>query len=1083
MSRKIWIGLAALVVVVLLVAGGFTAYFFTQRQRQHASWLTSAEAQRAAGDYHLAKASYGLYLANYPNDVAVLRDYVDAAREIETNRRRTLRQAAVGLNQMLKFLPTDDPDRARVTAELLDLYVATESWGDLQYFAQQQLSLNADDDRMVFHRALALFRQGRLDEAERTFKVLVDRGSQIAEAYGRVASSLMDRRLELQAQDVLDRGLEAMASDPEMRVVRANFFKNHLKPEQAEAELDLGLEVSPDHAGVLLSKAQFASGRREFGEAANLAERALALDESQAVAHSVLAHAYKRSGRLDEAIDLLNGMDPLLRIDTPSIPLALAEMLYGAGRLDEGDAVVERYLLAYPNHQAIRDYFAGRRLLLENNCESAIRQLSIVYDEQPSFAPAHFFLVAALLDCGRRSDARSTLEMYIRNQPQDDSARAIMAREFGRFEDPATLMDMAQAVLTNQNATAESLVMAALPMYDAAAMHASTDRAAALAVQMLEEAISRAPEMSGAYRGLADVHAAEGNLAAAEDVLDRGDAAGVDGDTFVFSRANLAYRRGELGRVGELINLDLAGERLDADRVSSWSSFLVGRSLFDLASSALRLGIEKAEAERRIGLEIELARVAIKDGAVDSALAQLDGLAASVADGAEEDRQALVMARMEGAEALMKGSASGDYGRARAIVEGIPEESRDTYYELVLVELLMAAANPDLAGAATALDSVLDRDNGNLRALMARAEVARLLGDLAGALRFAEEAALRAPALESAQLHLADIQVQMDSLPQARMTLERVLERKSTSVEAMLRLGDVYMRQLNRDKTSAMLRQLDEAVKDDVGAQLEVAALRGRFLQMSGEAGEAETMLLAMYARAPDDLELARNLAESVFRQGRKDEAIDILEAFASGHETNPDAWIALSRMYRKRAETQHYNKASTALTRALVIDPRNLRALREMVLTQISLGHYTDALAVADRLLVLRPDDADMMYHKALLLTRRPEEVDRALALVTDAIMRRDSGQYRFLRGVILLGTKAYTTALIDFEAVARSQRVTTAQLDLALAEAYWGVGDGDRARRFLESAVKKGNRGSRLDSARLQRVEALIQREAAAI
>jgi predicted Zn-dependent protease len=103
--------------------------------------------------------------------------------------------------------------------------------------------------------------------------------------------------------------------------------------------------------------------------------------------------------------------------------------------------------------------------LIEGDYGRAIEKLTLVNNEQPTFSPAQFFLVVAYLEAGEREKASNTLDIYLRNHPEDESARALMAREFSDRANSESLRQMASGMLSNAGADAESLVQAALPMF------------------------------------------------------------------------------------------------------------------------------------------------------------------------------------------------------------------------------------------------------------------------------------------------------------------------------------------------------------------------------------------------------------------------------------------------------------------------------------------------------------------------------------------------------------------------------------------------------------------------------------------
>jgi len=1073
MSRKFWIGLAATFLLFVLLGAAVAGGFYIHRQRQIQRWHEAGEKYYNQGKYHLAKSNMGLYLHNHPKDISALRTYVDASLHLVENRRGNLKAAAVGLSQMLKYMPDDDPRRPDVVQELLQTYKKTQSWGNLRYFAKQQLDAHPDNQDFAYYNALALYRQGRFDEAEKALDKLVSEKTHHAAVYYMLASLLSDRRLASQALDVLDKGLKAMPKDPAIRVERAKYFWDRHDYATAMKEVDKALELDPDDYDALVTKAHFDNEHRHFDPAIELAKHALKVDPHQGEAYSILSHAYKRTGRIKEAIKLLSNMDPLLRVDNPATMLALAELQYANKDLDGGDKTVDEYLASYPSHEAIRDYFAGRRALLEGDYEKAIKELSLVYEEQPTFAPAQFFLIVAYLEAGRRQEARSTLEVYLRNYPDDENARALMAREFTRYDDPNSMLDMASGVLANPGSDAPTLVQAALPMFNTALMQGNTDRAADLAKRMLEEAIRRDPKLAEAYTGLADVNTALGDTGKAHQAIQRALKAGVPESELALSEANIDFREQHIDDVEKRMESAFAAPHLKSDQVLRWTKFLTSRNLDALALKGIGIAIKKLPDEDQLPLLIDKARILADKGQIDAAHKLIEQVTPRVAGADDSVVQGLNDAKLQLAQSLLNSKQPGAVARARAIVEPIRSDNpSNVKANLIYANVLANAPQPDYKGAESVLDKILDKDPNNLRALLARATVNVSQGNFDAATKDAQRAVVVAPAFLPAQLRLADILIQHDELSRAQVALQKALAMHSDNFELMVRLATVYLRQRDRASAHRIIGQLDKAA-DNAEQKQRVAALHSQLLQLGGDYAQAEKVLRQQYKDAPDNLDIAHNLAKSIANQGRRKEAADLLEAFCKRHPDEAAAWIELGQIYEASDDKALISKAMTAFTRALIIEPANTDALREMVQTQTKLGNYTDAMAVADRYLSLKPDDAGMLYQKSLLLTRMASSWPKAEELVTRAISIDDEPQYRSLRGFIYLNTKNYQGAIDDLEAVAKRQTVTNAQLDLALSEAYLGAGKRKQAQHFLNSALKKAKEGEPLDKNRLKRVQ----------
>ncbi len=75
------------------------------------------------------------------------------------------------------------------------------------------------------------------------------------------------------------------------------------------------------------------------------------------------------------------------------------------------------------------------------------------------------------------------------------------------------------------------------------------------------------------------------------------------------------------------------------------------------------------------------------------------------------------------------------------------------------------------------------------------------------------------------------------------------------------------------------------------------------------------------------------------------------------------DEWLAQARRLRLQGQNK---KAIQAFKKALELDPNNVDALNEMGLTHVMIGEQSEAIAVYDMAIALRPDDPRAYINKA---------------------------------------------------------------------------------------------------------------------
>jgi tetratricopeptide (TPR) repeat protein len=90
-----------------------------------------------------------------------------------------------------------------------------------------------------------------------------------------------------------------------------------------------------------------------------------------------------------------------------------------------------------------------------------------------------------------------------------------------------------------------------------------------------------------------------------------------------------------------------------------------------------------------------------------------------------------------------------------------------------------------------------------------------------------------------------------------------------------------------------------------------------------------------------------------------------------------PGHFAALHLLGSIKAQQREFSEAHRLLSRAVAVEPNSIPGLSSLAGVLLALGRAEDALAICDRILHLKPDDAEAHYHRGLLLARlgRPAE------------------------------------------------------------------------------------------------------------
>ncbi|MDX9974083.1 MAG: tetratricopeptide repeat protein, partial [FCB group bacterium] len=307
-------------------------------------------------------------------------------------------------------------------------------------------------------------------------------------------------------------------------------------------------------------------------------------------------------------------------------------------------------------------------------------------------------------------------------------------------------------------------------------------------------------------------------------------------------------------------------------------------------------------------------------------------------------------------------------------------------------------------------------------------------------------------------------------LLEALAALDTVLSQDGANVQALRMAIESCIASDRLPQAEEKLKRIEEVAGTDPSQAAMVAALRGKLYAARGQGDEAEALLRKQFDENKDDLEALRNLAGALRSLKRLPEAEALYREYTERHKDSAEAWVDLAQLCTQQEDPNAVSRASEALTRAMLIDPNNVRAIRQMIQVQLRRGNLLEALNWCNRYLEREPDNPEVLYQKAILLRQRgnlPEAVkslDAAIAMV-------DQAEYKALRGLVYVELKDYGKGLQDLQEVANGPQTSLAQVDLAMAEAYLATGRDELARQYFESAQRKASgENQTVDPQRLQ-------------
>ncbi len=1075
MSRRLWvvalIVLGALVILGLAGAGGFFLY----RQQQTRQWHAMAEAAFEASDWDTATRWYAFYLNRERDDTAALERYAEASLQQEGSRRIGLAQAATAYRQILHY----DPERQDIQLALFELQKKLGAWHEVHYLAGRMLETDPDNVEFKHEQALALYRLGKRSDAVTAYRSLLDEGVATPEAYLNLARLLRETNLTEQADDVLNALATRFSDDPSAFVARSDFFLEGRDTDKAQQEYQQAQALAPDAPEVVMLGARLALAAGDFADAARAARKALEGDPSQARMYLVLAQALTASGDKEAGLDVLRQIDPAVRRDHPELFLQFAEQLINTQDLDEARDVIAAFEKAYPDHQSTLNYLEGRVFLIEGNADAAADRLAGVIELNPAMSPARFFLAVANLLQGKRREARGNLEIYLKENPNDESAKRLLAEAMGVQPDPEQIVQAAQAALGNLDARPDTLISSALALL-ASALRQDTVASQVDTIEgLFTRALEQNPREVRAYGGLVDTYVAAGMPAKARDVLRRAEEAGVPSDELTRALANVDLAEGDPEAAWAAFEKAIAAKQPSVEDARQWSRFFSLREQPDLARRVLTVaaGILSAEPERA-ELAVEGVFLELRAGEDEAALRLLGGVESQVAGHPAAERQ------LQGAKGqlvwhLMELNDAQKIDEARQILQQGSSSHQDDPMLFTLQGIMeLRQAPPNYEKAQSAFQKALEIDSDSVAALMGIASVTASHGALSQAMEFATKAAAIAPKSEGIDLWRAELLFRMQRYLEARNLLETVLAELPGSPAALELLVNTYLATNQLREAERTLQHLESRIGPEANQVEMIKTLRGRILLAQGNAAGAEDVLRVQLAANPDDFSVVRSLTQALAQQQRNEEAETLLRNYAETHQSDAEAFVSLARFCLGMQDPAKIDEASTALTRALLLDNDYLPALRAMVDVQLRRGSTAGILAACDRYLARDPVNAGVLFAKASALSREPAREQEALELLGQVIALERQPEYLALRGMLYLREKNYAAALSDLRAASLEAPDTSADFDAALAETYWGLDEAELAKTHYESAISKVKDSSPAPPWRL-RLEKMIAEE----
>jgi cellulose synthase operon protein C len=628
------------------------------------------------------------------------------------------------------------------------------------------------------------------------------------------------------------------------------------------------------------------------------------------------------------------------------------------------------------------------------------------YDQALAINPAHrearVAKVSVLLDLKRSAEAGKELDYLLENAPRDPRAAYLRALNLARAGDePGSRAALAEAVSVLDSIRPE-LIERNTQLLLLAGLVNHGLKQTEKAKSYLERALAVAPELVGARKLLGSMLLQEGRADQAMSVLTEAERQAGD-DPEVLSLLASAYMArglhdraaGLLRRAMELSPSTSLQTQLGVARIEAGDTGL-GRTELAAAFAAnpddpragLLLALQLIESGRAAEA-LPIARKLVQREPGNPTLLNIQGTAESLAGddlAARTSFEAAVASDNRFLPAQINlarlREREGRPDEARLQLETLAREFPDDR-ELLLARSRLARRSGQNAEAARLLDRLraLAPDDVAIRVEQIDLEIEAGAHDRA--IKAAQDLAGRFPEDLSVLETLGRAQVAGGQEKEARVTFRRMADRAGFDAQWQLRIA-ARLRSIGADEEARYALQKAtqadpsflEARVDLIVLELEtrhadralelVQKLRRDYpesalaLQLAGDArlatGDApgaETDYRAAFAKAPT-LAATVGLSRALTAQARPLEAIDVLEAWRSGHPDDEFALMALAELQAQQGESA---KAIAALETLLARYPENPNLLNNLANLlaasdpERALKHAREALRVAPQI------------------------------------------------------------------------------------------------------------------------------------
>lgn len=397
---------------------------------------------------------------------------------------------------------------------------------------------------------------------------------------------------------------------------------------------------------------------------------------------------------------------------------------------------------------------------------------------------------------------------------------------------------------------------------------------------------------------------------------------------------------------------------------------------------------------------------------------------------------AQILARMGNREQVQEAE-----GMLQSVLGDRPED-----VEALFALALTSARLGSREDAEASLELALQNAPDHLQSAVTLARLRMSEGDRESAEEILRTAVAESEDSRPARLALAQFLLSDNRLPEATAEIEGILDEEELYLPALLARGLLHLRAGEADLAEAVYKRVAEAPDSTHPSAY------ARVLAINGKMAESTTEFQRLFDADPSDRELRTLVVVSMLREGRVDDAEEILSAAIDENEQDFDARLQRSEIYLRSNRT---DLARADVDVALQVQGTNSKAHYLLAKIHQATGNPTggrqelgEALRLDNNFLLARLDMAQSLL----------QSVSRRSALdVLDEAPQAQRDNARLVSGRIwaLVALGDYSDALAEV-ASARERLGELRDLRLQEGVIYAAQGDHGKAEPLLQASLE---------------------------